>query len=68
LINATTTYPLAEGWEYDYQNVTINEVSREEVQKEINDRREEIARESEQRIDGMLEELKKHGINLKKPN
>lgn len=47
--------------------MNVAEISPEQIDNEIEDRRKEVAIESEKNIDELIDEARKHGINLQKP-
>ena len=68
LIDAAKMFPLDEGWAYDDDNITVQEISHDEMGKMLEPRGEEIAEQSNQRIDEALDELeRKTGVRLRKP-
>lgn len=67
LIRAATLYPINEGWSYDPQNATVEEITMQEIEDRIEQRRKEIAEQSDEKLDKVLEDLRKIGVNLKDP-
>lgn len=64
LIQAAKAYPINEAWEYDHQNATVEEISQEQIDAIIEERRSQVQEEGDANLNEMLDELKKHGIDL----
>lgn len=67
LVRAATLYPIDDGWSYDPKNATAEEITMQEIEDRIDQRRKEIAEQSDENLDKVLEDLRKIGVNLKDP-
>ena len=66
VLKAVEAFPIT-AWEYDQENAKVEEVSREQIDKELEDHRERIALEGQARIEKALDDLAKTGVNLRRP-
>jgi Glu-tRNA(Gln) amidotransferase subunit E-like FAD-binding protein len=68
LLDAAIEFPPDEGWSYDIDNATVEELSREEVGDMIDELRKKNMEESQERMDKAMNDLKKQtGVDLRAP-
>jgi hypothetical protein len=68
LLNAAIEFPPDEGWSYDFENATVEELSLEEVEDMLDDYRDKVLAEGQERIDKAMDDLKKAtGVDLRLP-
>lgn len=67
LILATQSFPLEEGWDYDHLNATAEEISHEQIGRELEDHRNRIIEEGQERVEKVLDDLERIGVFLRRP-
>lgn len=68
LIDAAIALPIDEGWAYDFDNASVEELSHDEVGSRLEEHRRRIMEEGQEEIDKALADLEKIGVYLKRPN
>ena len=63
-MDAAKLFPPDEGWTYDVDNATVEELSHEQVGEMLDEIRERNMKESDERLEQMRAEFRKMGINL----
>lgn len=66
LIQATQSFPL-EGWDYDHLNATVEELSHEQIGRDLEDHRNRIMEEGQKELEKVLDDLEKIGVFLRRP-
>ena len=68
LLDAAIEFPPDEGWAYDFENATDEELSIEEVRDMLDEHRKKILEQGQERIDKAMDDLKKAtGVDLRSP-